>query len=71
MYSIKQDLLGVITVAEDVGNYAESLYASICVLAYKNRGFDFILEQGNDVFGLTRKQAVELRNALDEVLEWD
>lgn len=67
----KIELVGKITIQKDIGNSIEHAYGSINVLMYKHRGYDFILEQGNDVFGLTRKQAVELRNALDEMLEWD
>ena len=67
----KTDLIGKITVPKDTGNFTDHTYSDIDVLKYKNRGYDFILEQGNDVFGITRKQAIELRNALDEMLEWD
>lgn len=67
----KKDLIGKITIPEDVGNYTESLYASIGVLVYRNRGYDFIIEQNGDTVGLTYKQALGLRRALDEMLEWD
>lgn len=67
----KTDLIDKITVPKDTGNFTDHTYSDIDVLMYKHRGYDFILEQGNDVFGLTRKQAIELRNALDEMLEWD
>ena len=67
----KTDLIGKITVQKDTGNFNDNTYGNIDVLLYKNRGYDFILEQGIEIFGLTRKQAIELRNALDEMLEWD
>ena len=67
----KTDLIGKTTIQKDTGNFTDHTYNDIDVLMYKNRGYDFVLEQGSDVFGLTRKQAVELRNALDEMLEWN
>ena len=67
----KTDLIGKITIQKDTGNFTDHTYRDIDVLMYKHRGYDFILEQGSDVFGLTRKQAIELRNALDEMLEWN
>lgn len=67
----KTDLIGKVTVPKDTGNFTDHTCGNIDVLMYKNRGYDFILEQGKDIFAITRKQAIELRNTLDEMLEWD
>lgn len=67
----KTDLIGETTIPIDTGNFAGYKYGEIDVKMYKHRGYDFILEQGKDIFAITRKQAIELRNTLDEMLEWD
>ena len=67
----KTDLIGENTIPIDTGNFTDHTYGEIDVKMYKQRGYDFILAQGKDVFGITRKQAIELRNTLDEMLEWD
>ena len=66
----KTDLIGETTIPTDTGNFAGHKYDEIDVKMYKHRGYDFILAQGKDIFGITRKQAIELRNTLDEMLEW-
>ena len=67
----KTDLIGEITIPDDVGNFTDHTYGKVEILMYKNRGYDFIMVQSGVTFGITRKQAIELRNTLDEMLEWD
>lgn len=57
------DCIGLSFIPEDTTN------DSILVKEYENRGFNFILEQGRDVIGLTTLQAKQLREALDNFIK--
>ena len=57
------DCIGLVFIPED------ALNNSILVKEYKDRGFNFILEQGRDVIGLTTVQAKQLREALDNFIK--
>ncbi len=47
----------------------QPMYGQVNVLHYKNRGYDVILEQDNDTFGLTIKQAKELVIKLNKIID--